>query len=59
MTTFIKANLKKSDEHTSIEKYRVAADRVAKLSTFYLTLSGKSYPVWNRYDNSKMPKFMN
>ena len=39
MTTFIKANLKKSDEHTSIEKYRVAADRVAKLSTFYLTLS--------------------
>ncbi len=30
MTTFIKANLKKSDDHTIIEKYRVAANACKK-----------------------------
>ncbi len=47
MTTFINANLKKSDTQTNIEKYRVSAHRilhnyrVAVLSTLYnLNLSG-------------------
>ncbi len=34
MTTFIKANLKKSDDQTNIDKYRVAASKYYRISYY-------------------------
>ena len=54
LKTFIKMKLKKSDEHTKTNYDQNI--RVSTLSTFYLSVSGTSYRVCSRKDNSNIPR---